>query len=261
MQLPTKVQTDKVLIIGATSIIAEAVAKHFVFHQYDIYLLARDQAKLSKLKTTLCYHGANFVYTASFHAENLSDIAKQLDKIFQKTKINIVLLAYGVLPEQKLAQKNWSILAETMHTNGISILFILEYLARKMEQVKEGTIAVMTSLAVENSNQDNYIYAASKAMVASFLKGFSIRLSKSGVKVIDLRPALVQSPMTKRIYKKLTITPKYVAEIIFEKIIKANQSIVYIPPYYKLIMFFVRNIPSNFLASVFDLFSSWNKKK
>lgn len=261
MELSAELVRDKVLIIGASSVIAQAVAVYFSSHRYDIYLLARNQNKLQEIKKKLLYHGANSVQINCFQAENLPQLEKTLDKIFQKTNIHIALIAHGILPDQNLASKDWSLVSKTIQINGISTLFILEYLAKRMEYAKEGTIAAITSLAVQNSNQKNYTYAASKAMVANFLKGLAMRLKKSGVKVVDIRPALVQTPMTTKLYKKLTITPESVALAIFLAITKASKRVVYIPSYYRWIMLFVANIPSNISSSLYGLFSLWNRKK
>jgi short-subunit dehydrogenase len=260
MELSTEVSRGKVLIFGATSAIAEATAIFFAKEKYDLYLLARDKNKLEATKEKLSYHGAKSIHTFFFQAEDLKAAEETLNGIFQSTKIDIALIAHGILPEQKFAQNNWQPLKNTIQINSISTLFILEFLAQKMEQSKTGTIAVITSLAAENSNRDNYIYASSKALVSSFLKGFSDRMKSSKVRVLDIRPALVQTPMTEFMRKAKKMSPNFVANAIFRAIIQKQSGVLYVPNYWRFVMLILRNIPSNFFFAIHRLYALFRKK-
>ena len=258
MLVSTTVLQKKVLIIGATSAIAQATAVLFAKEKYELYLLARDKEKLTTLKQKLKYLGASLVDIHSFQADNLPELKNKLTRIFQKTKIDIALIAHGILPKQKLAEKNWELLHETIQTNIVATLFVLEFIADKMEQEKQGSIVTITSIAVDNSNHTNYIYASSKAMVASFLRGLRIRLAVSKVKVIDVRPALVKTPMTAHLQKKYYATTHDVAAAILQAILQ-QKYVIYIPSYWRWVMLVIRNIPNNILTIIYRTLGKHNK--
>ena len=171
------------------------------------------------------------------------------------------MIAHGTLPKQHKTNQNQQILLDTLQINSISTLYILEILAEKMSEKKQGTIAVITSLTVENNNHHNYIYACSKAVVANYLKGFSYNLRKKNIKVLDIRPALIKTPMTEHLQKKIVVTPEHIAKDIFTAIVKGNKRIIYTPFYWRFIMLIIRNIPETFFSFLYELYCIWNKKK
>ena len=258
MEVSTKIAGKKILIMGATSAIAEAVACWFAKEKYDFYLLARNQKKLANTKKKLAYHGADSITTYPFYAENLPQIKKTLKDIFRQTSIDVVFIAHGVFPNQNKVDDSEQILFDTLQVNSISTLYILEFLAKKMQK---GTIGVLTSLTVENSNRNNYIYACSKALVANYLKGFAYKLQKKNIKVLDIRPALVKTPMTKHLQKKNAISPDYIAKDIFIAICKGNKRVVYTPHYWRFIMFVLRNIPEKLFYLFYFLYNFRYKSK
>jgi short-subunit dehydrogenase len=59
-----------------------------------------------------------------------------------------------------------------------------------------GTLAGVSSLAGARGMPASGSYSASKAALSTFLETVSVDLAGSGVRVVDLRPGFVQTPMT-----------------------------------------------------------------
>ncbi|MFT5815199.1 MAG: decaprenylphospho-beta-D-erythro-pentofuranosid-2-ulose 2-reductase, partial [Psychroserpens sp.] len=57
-----------VVIVGATSAMAEAVAKRYAMEGANLYLLARNMVKLEAIKEDLMVRGAAEIHTSSFDA-------------------------------------------------------------------------------------------------------------------------------------------------------------------------------------------------
>ena len=93
---------DKILIIGATSAIAQHVAKCFAQRGCDLFLAARNLEKLSVVESDLRVRGANKCAIGKFDALNFTQhpelIAEALSFLGH---IDVVLLAQGILPDQK----------------------------------------------------------------------------------------------------------------------------------------------------------------
>jgi short-subunit dehydrogenase len=127
--------------------------------------------------------------------------------------------------------------------NVISTLSLLVELGNYLETQGGGTLATITSVAGDRGRRNNYVYGASKAMISTFLEGLRGRLHNSGVAVIDIRPGLVDSPMTRDVKKgPLFSSPERVARCIVTGI-KKGRPTIYAPGYWRLVMFVVKAIP------------------
>ena len=71
-----------------------------------------------------------------------------------------------------------------------------------MEKQKNGTIAVITSVAGDKGRQSNYVYGSAKGAISIFLEGLRQRLQKSGVHVLTIKPGWINTPLTSSFKKK-----------------------------------------------------------
>ena len=96
---------QKILIIGATSATAQEVAKSYAKSGFQLFLVARNTGKLEQVAQDLDVQGAAAVAT---HACDLTDTSQhdEILRVADKTLdgIDITLIAYGTLPEQKNAK-------------------------------------------------------------------------------------------------------------------------------------------------------------
>ena len=67
----------------------------------------------------------------------------------------------------------------------------------RMGERRAGTIAVITSVAGDRGRQSNYTYGAAKGGLQRFLEGLRHRLQCVSVHVLDIRPGLILTPMTR----------------------------------------------------------------
>lgn len=235
-----------ILVIGANSAIAEATARHFALRGDKLYLIARNQERLSTLKKDLIIRGATFVACDLIDINDFDSHERTINKAFATLKsIDIVLIAHGSLLEQKLCENSINSTFEELNTNAISTISLLTFIANKMEKQAHGTIAVITSVAGDRGRQSNYVYGAAKGMVSIFLQGLRNRLYKSGVNVVDIKPGFVDTPMTHGIKKgMLWAKPETVASDIVRGIDKGKNE-YYTPFFWRYIMLIIRIIPES----------------
>lgn len=235
---------QKVLIIGATSAIAEAVARRLAEQGERIYLLARNKEKLAAIAADLTIRGAESVNYAILDINNFYDHRQALDQAIDKLGgLDIVLIAHGTLPDQKVCENDFGVTLRELNTNAISTLSLLTRLANYMEQRKSGTLAVISSVAGDRGRQSNYVYGAAKGMTTIFLQGLRNRLQPSGVRVMTIKPGFVDSPMTKDFKKGLLwATPEQVAGDIL-KGIRKQRDVLYTPFFWRYIMLIIKAIP------------------
>jgi hypothetical protein len=233
-----------VLIIGATSAIAEATARIYAQRGDTLYLLARNEDRLSTLAADLRIRGAASVTTHSFDVNDFYSHPALIKSLFNTLrKLDVVLLAHGTLPDQKACEKDFQLALREINTNAIGTLSLLTVVANQLESQKSGSIAVITSVAGDRGRQSNYLYGSAKGMVSIFLQGLRNRLHKSNVHVLDIKPGFVDTPMTATFKKGLLwAKPETIANDIARGIDQKRDTI-YTPFFWWLIMFIIRNIP------------------
>ena len=235
-----------ILIVGASSAIAKSTAQLYAQRgKAKLFLVARNEQKLSVIKDDLLVRGAQSVELAIADLADVSQTDGWLSSAFSSLgKIDLVLIAQGVLGEQKEAEQDLSHMHEILNVNGISQIDLLAKLANRMEQQAYGTIACISSVAGDRGRPSNYVYGTSKAMVNTFLQGLRARLCSSDVNVLTIKPGFVDTPMTADIKKggPLWASPELIAQGI-AKAVESKRSIVYLPWFWQYIMLIIKHIP------------------
>ncbi|MGE0746438.1 MAG: SDR family oxidoreductase [Rhodospirillales bacterium] len=234
----------KILIVGATSAIAEATARLFAADGDRLFLLARNANRLSAVADDLRVRGAAQVETLTLDLNDTDRHEAVVDEAFDRLGgIDTVLVAHGTLPDQKACQASFELTRREFETNLLSVVSILTPIANRFEEAKAGTIAVITSVAGDRGRQSNYIYGAAKGAVALFLGGLRNRLHPAGVRVITLKPGFVDTPMTAGMPKNaLYATPDRIARSI-HRAIGRGPDVVYLPWFWWPIMTIIMSIP------------------
>lgn len=235
---------QKILIIGATSAIAEACSKRFAAQGHSLYLLARNSSRLESLAQDLRVRGAAAVHCATFEANALDTHQALLTQV--KTELNgldRVLIAHGTLSDQQACEQSVDLTLQELQTNALSVIALLTLLANHFEQQRHGSIAVIGSVAGDRGRQSNYIYGTAKGALGIFLQGLRNRLHKSGVQVLTIKPGFVDTPMTAAFPKgPLWATPEKVAQDI-DKAIEKKKDVLYTPGFWMLIMQIIKSVP------------------
>ena len=235
---------SQVLIIGATSAIAQEVAKLYAAKGSKLFLVARDRDKLDQIARDLQVRGAEAVDCFSQDLVNIEQHEMLLHKADEKLGgFDIVLIAHGTLPDQKQCEGSVNQTLQELQINFVSTVSLLTHLANYFEKKGKGCLAVISSVAGDRGRQSNYIYGAAKGGLSIFLQGLRNRLSKVGVCVLTIKPGFVITPMTAEFKKGLLWAhPKPVAETIVKGIQK-RKDVLYVPWFWRWIMVIIRAIP------------------
>ncbi len=235
----------KALIVGATSAMAEAVARKFAERGDALFLVARNEEKVNAVASDLKARGASKVATFIMDINDVDSHKQMLESARAELNgLNAVLIAHGTLPDQGECQKDVSVALKELHTNGISTIALLTEIAAIFEAQKAGVIGVITSVAGDRGRPSNYVYGAAKAAVSTFLEGIRARLFKSGVVVVDIKPGFVATPMTQGLGLPLALTssPEDVAEDIV-KALEKGKGTIYTPFFWRYIMLVIKYLP------------------
>ena len=237
----------KVLIVGATSAIAEAVARLLAAQGDLLYLVGRRAEALEAIAADLRVRGAARVQTEVIDANAIERHASLLDHAdVALGGLDTVLIAHGTLSDQAACQQSVALTFQELHTNALSVIALLTLIANHFEAQRVGTIAVISSVAGDRGRQSNYVYGTAKAAVSTFLSGLRQRLYKSGVQVVTIKPGFVDTPMTATFEKKglLWAQPDQIAKGIVAAVERGRDE-VYLPGFWRWIMLVIRHIPES----------------
>ena len=243
--------TERLLIIGATSAIAHALARRRAARGDRFFLVARDAAALSAHAEDLRARGAAAVECEVLDANDTPRHAAVIERAFAVFGgFDAVLVAHGVLPDAAAVQASAEAALASFDTNARSVIALLTPIANRLEAQKRGVIGVIGSPAGERGRASNYVYGAAKAAVAVFASGLRQRLRPAGVRVLTIVPGFVATPMTAGIERRsgpLWATPERVAEDI-DSALRGGFGTVYTPGFWRWIMFAVRSVPERLFA-------------
>ena len=237
------------IIIGSNSTIATAVVNNLSSLGFNLYLLARDDIKLNeKRQDLLVKYPQAKVYIDTFDAiiDKGNILEAKLNKAFSDLgQVDLVLVAHGNLPDQKKCELNFVDTTDALQVNALSIIEICHHVANKLQQQKNGTLSVISSVAGERGRQSNYIYGTAKGMINIYLQGLRNRLYSHGVNVLTILPGFVDTNMTREFKKGLLwAKPEKVANDIVKAVFK-HKDIIYTPWFWKYIMKLIKLIPES----------------
>lgn len=232
----------EVLILGATSDLAVALAHRFAREQYTITLAARNLSKLEPIVADLKVRENATVKTLAFDARNFSQHQAFADAL--PTIPDVVICVFGYLGSQDKAMHDWDEAANIIESNYTGAVSILNLLAARMMERGSGTIIGISSVAGERGRQSNYIYGSAKAGFSTYLDGLRNRCFHSGVHVMTVKPGFMKTAMTEGLplNPKLTALPDQAAAAIF-KAYRKKKNTVFVLWMWKYIMCIIRNIP------------------
>lgn len=245
-----KKQIQNVVIIGATSAIAQGIARLYAQRGVNFFLVARNQDHVSSVANDLVSRGAGkaHVFVADMRMRDAhADIVDA--SISFLGRIDVVLIAHGVLGDQRILDHDVDATIDNFMVNAVSVISISHRYADVLEKQGSGTLVGLSSVAGERGRRSVYTYGASKAAVTAFFSGLRSRLAVSGVRVLTVKPGVVDTPMTQGRTQPFKASVEVVARDIVSAVDKGKR-VLYTPGFWSLIMAVVRALPEALFMKV-----------
>src|SRR5688500_142459 len=106
---------ENVLILGAASDMAVAIARKFAAEGYSVTLAARNIEKLQAIESDLKVRFKGNAYSVAFDALDFSDHEKLYQTLPEKP--DVVICVFGLLGDQPEALRHWKACEEILFTN------------------------------------------------------------------------------------------------------------------------------------------------
>ena len=231
-----------ILIIGAKSDIARALARQYAENGYDLYLAARQAGSLEPLAQDISVRFGRKVRCAELDMLDFDNHQAFYDSLEEKPLG--VISAVGYLGDQEKAQSDFVEARTILDTNYTSVVSMLNIIADDFAARRSGFIVGISSVAGDRGRKANYLYGSAKAALTTYLSGLRNRLHDHKVRVLTVKPGFVNTRMTKGmdLPEKLTAEPEEVAKAIFTAQ-QGNRNELYCRWIWKYIMLIIKSIP------------------
>jgi len=235
----------KILILGATSAIAQAYARRRAGHHCSFILAARREDRLCAIAADLIACGAAAAEIFVVDPASMSGVGEAALELRERFgEPDEVVVTYGMLGDQCAAERDLVLARTLIDTNFASAaLWILALLAGR-QATMPFTVVGIGSVAGDRGRASNCIYGAAKGGLDRFLEGLAQKFDGTATRIIRVKPGFVDTPMTDHIKKGglLWTTPDRVAADI-EKAVAKGRRLAYTPWFWWPIMLVIRNLP------------------
>ncbi|MEN7973072.1 MAG: SDR family oxidoreductase [Verrucomicrobiota bacterium] len=231
-----------VLILGATSDMAQAIAKKYAAEGWSLTLAARNMELVDPIASDLRIRTEAEIQTAKFDAVDFSGHRSFYDAL--AVKPDTVVCVFGYMGDQQCARTEFDEARKTIDVNYTGAVSVLNVVAEDFEKRGQGAIVGVSSVAGDRGRQSNYIYGSAKAGFTAYLSGLRNRLAKTGVHVMTVKPGFCRTKMTENLDLPavLTAEPDQVAAAVFKGVEK-KRNVIYTLWMWRWIMLIIRHIP------------------
>ena len=182
-----------ILITGATSGIGLAAAKKLANSKNQLILCGRRQRKLDEISSELSK--TSNILSLCFDVSEKNEVTKLLDNLPEGfSSIDILINnagnAHGMDTIQDGSLEDWD---NMIDSNVKGLLYVSRIIIPKMIEKQSGHIINIGSLAGREVYEKGNIYCATKHAVNAISKAMRIDLNKTGIKVSEINPGLVET--------------------------------------------------------------------
>ena len=182
-----------ILITGATSGIGLAAAKKLANDKNQLILCGRRQQKLDEISKELS--AITNVLSLCFDVSDKNEVNKILENLTAEfSSIDILINnagnAHGLDTIQEGSLDDWD---NMIDSNVKGLLYVSRVIMPKMIENQNGHIINIGSLAGREVYEKGNIYCATKHAVNAISKAMRIDLNKTGIKVSEINPGLVET--------------------------------------------------------------------
>lgn len=233
-----------VLVLGATSRIAQQLAHRYAEAGDAVFVAARDTDEAERIAADLRVRHQATAASGFFDAtdfEGHRDFVRMVEEAVGP--ITVAVVAFGDMGEQPQLQADFAAARRVIDVNFTGAASICEAVAAQLVTRGDGSIVGIASVAGDRGRQSNYVYGSAKGAFALYLQGLRNRLFKDGVHVMTVKLGFVDTRMTFGLETGIPIaSPEQASRAIFDAQRRKVDSLYY-PHFWRGIMTVIKAIP------------------
>jgi short-subunit dehydrogenase len=237
------------LVTGASSGIGAALAQRLAAEGTEVVICARRELELQRVAERIAAQGgrSHIAVLDVKEPRGTESAIKQLDEKFH---FDLVIANAGVGRMSPGAKLNWDFVEDMINVNVSGSVATLLGALPGMLARGHGHLVGVSSLAQGIGMPRNGTYLATKAFLATFLASLRTDLEPAGIIVTDVRPGIVDTPMSETISNRpFSISAEQAASAIVTGL-HQREAIISFPYPAKLLAASFRVMPGSMFRSV-----------
>jgi short-subunit dehydrogenase len=236
------VRLNKVVVVGASSGIGEAIARQLAQGGADVAIVARRQSELERLASERPGKLRPYAHDVA----NVDEVPELFERIERELGgIDGLIYAAGVMPKIEESEYAFEKDRAMVTVNLLGAMAWMNQAAARFEAARNGTILGISSIAGERGRRGNPAYCATKGALSTYLESLRNRCSRYGVNVVTIKPGFVDTAMTRGMKGLFwLISAEKAAKTALALARKGKSAAAFVPSRWALVAFVVRNLPS-----------------
>ncbi len=235
-------QSLRVLAIGATSgILQQCLRLRLQEENIDGILVGRDLRRLEQMADDLRVRQPE----SSWRIEIVDFLDHHAIEtlIARCGDIDLAYVAHGALIDQLDCEQSLLRTQESLSINALSPALFCSAIATRLEQQGHGQLVIFGSVAGDRGRRSNYIYGASKALLARYAQGLQHKFAGSQVHVSLVKPGPTATAMTAHLAASTRLAPVDKVAACIERGVRAKKPVIYAPAIWAWIMLIIIHLP------------------
>ncbi|HEY6078712.1 MAG TPA: SDR family NAD(P)-dependent oxidoreductase [Polyangiaceae bacterium] len=232
----------KVVVVGASSGIGEAMARQLAAEGADVAIVARRQSELERLAA----ERPGKLRVFAHDVENTAEVPALFERIERELGgVDGLIYAAGVMPKVDEGEYSFEKDRAMVSVNLLGAMAWMNQAAARFETARTGTILGISSIAGERGRRGNPGYCTSKAALSTYLESLRNRCSRYGVNVVTIKPGFVDTVMTRGLKGLFwLVSAERAAQLSLSIARRGSSSSSFVPSRWALVALIVRSLPS-----------------
>jgi short-subunit dehydrogenase len=237
-----KAKLSKVVVVGASSGMGEAMARQLAAAGADVAIVARRESELERLAAERPGKLRPYVHDVT----NVDEVPTLFERIERDLgPVDGLIYASGVMPKIEEGEYAFEKDRAMVSVNLLGAMAWMNQAAARFEAARGGTILGISSIAGERGRRGNPAYCTTKAALTTYLESLRNRCSRYGVNVVTIKPGFVDTAMTRGMKGLFwLISAEKAAKLSLALARKGKSGVAFVPSRWALVAFVVRNLPS-----------------
>jgi len=238
----------RAIVVGASSGIGRGIAERLAADGAAVSLVARRAEALIEICESINTRaGRAQAWGYPADVRRVDDVPALFQQIVTTMGgLDLIVYASGIQPVVGPDEYPTNEDLDTIATNFSGAVAWLNEAAARFGRGHAGTIIGISSVAGDRGRRGSPVYAATKAALATYLEALHNRLAHQGVTVTTVKPGFVATPLLAQ-FPTPPFVPIAQPDAAAQQILaaaEAGRRVVYVPSWWRWVMFAIRSIPT-----------------
>ncbi|MEM9799971.1 MAG: SDR family NAD(P)-dependent oxidoreductase [Planctomycetota bacterium] len=191
----------RALVVGASSGMGAAIVRRLRNEGYAVAAVARRLDLLEALAAEPS-SGPGRIVPRAHDVNHADEIARVFeDLVSELGGLDLYVYAAGLMPDVGPEEYDTDKDLAMIDVNFGGFVAWTNQVARLFHSQRSGTIVGIGSIAGDRGRKGAPVYGATKAAMATYLESLRNRLAERSVRVVTVKPGMVETPMTEHLDK------------------------------------------------------------